>query len=291
MADTIRVVRRRRTTTVPNELVTDWRLSLKSKGLMLVLLSRPSNWRFKVSGLAAFCHCGRDAIRTSLMEMEEAGYLERKRTRAEGGKFASNEYIVYDVSQLDADGLPEPEEQAATGFSSAEPLSGNPTMVESTPLSGFPAMDNPTLDNPTLENPPPDPSISTSIENTPLNPPKGGRKGGRKRDEPLPDWLPDRFEGFWAYYPRDYRGNKQRARSAWNKLKPDETALRAIANAIKRHKAGGRWREGIGIPNASTFLNPANGYWELSDADHPVEPAQTQTTLRGMVVESGLEKL
>lgn len=254
MADTIRVVRRRRTTTVPHELVTDWRLSLKSKGLMLVLLSRPANWRFKVSGLATFCHCGRDAIRTSLMEMEEAGYLERKRTRAEGGKFASNEYIVYDVSQHDADGLPEPEDQAATGFLPAEPL------------SGFPAMDKPTTDKPALENPSPDPSISTSNNNTPLNPPKGGTKRSRKKEEPEPDWLPERFEGFWSYYPRDYRGNKKKARAAWNKLKPDETTLRAIANAIKRHRAGGRWTEGIGIPNASTFLNPENGYWDLSDA-------------------------
>lgn len=291
MADMIRVVRRRRTTTVPNELVTDWRLSLKSKGLMLVLLSRPSNWKFKVSGLAAFCHCGRDAIRTSLLEMEAAGYLERKRTRAEGGKFAGNEYIVYDVSQLDADEKTEPEGPLATGFSEPPPLSGNPTMDEGQPLSGFPALDKPASGEPALENPPPDPSIRTGIEDTPPTPQKGGRKPRRPKEEPEPDWLPERFERFWQYYPKNYRGNKQKARSAWNKLKPDNTVLRAMANAIARHKEGERWKEGVGIPNASTFINPANGYWDMDDAAAAPEAPGNESGRGGVMVVTDLEKL
>lgn len=292
MADMIRVVRRRRATTVPNELVTDWRLSLKSKGLMLVLLSRPANWRFKVSGLAAFCHCGRDAIRTALEEMEAAGYLERKQGRAERGKFGGNEYIVYDVSRFDTDDPPATEPLAAEGVEEPPPLSGFPTTVESAPLPGFPATDDPLTGNPLTENPTPDPNKRDSSKDTPLSPPTGGTKRPRRqKGPPEPDWRPELFERFWLYYPRDYRGNKKKARAAWNKLRPEGDTLRALANALERHMRGERWKEGIGIPNASTYINPENGYWDMGDADRPVASTAAETATPGLLVESRFEKL
>lgn len=128
---------------------------------------------------------------------------------------------------------------------------------------------------------------NSNTDNTPHNPPKGGR--GRKA-KPEPDWLRDRFEGFWKFYPRDYRGNKQRARTAWNRLKPDEATMRAMANAIKRHLTSGRWKDGVGVPNASTFINPANGYWEPEDATAPAKP-QSQDSGPAVVVESRYPKL
>lgn len=128
---------------------------------------------------------------------------------------------------------------------------------------------------------------SSNTDNTPHNPPKGGR--GRKK-EPEPDWLPERFEGFWKFYPRDYRGNKQRARTAWNRLKPDETTLRAMAHVIKHQLASGQWKDGVGVPHASTFINPANGYWEPEDAQAPAV-AQPQAAGPAVVVESRYPKL
>lgn len=117
----------------------------------------------------------------------------------------------------------------------------------------------------------PDKKVQTHIRNdsntviTPLNPPKGGKRG--RKEEPPPDWRPELFERFWRYYPHDYRGNKQQARRAWNKLQPAKETLTALAYALERHKKSKRWEEGIGIPNASTFINPANGYWDLTDAE------------------------
>lgn len=125
---------------------------------------------------------------------------------------------------------------------------------------------------------------NSNTDNTPYSPPNGGRKR-KAKPEPEPDWLIERFEGFWKFYPRDYRGNKQRAKAAWNKLKPDEATLRAMANAIKRHMTSGRWKDGVGIPNASTFINPVNGYWEPEDAQAPVA-AQPQAA--GPMVRSDL---
>lgn len=130
---------------------------------------------------------------------------------------------------------------------------------------------------------------NTSKHLTPPNPPKGGKPP--KRDNPQePDWRPERFEAFWKFYPRDYRGSKQKARNAWNKLKPQGAVMRAIANALQRHMKGERWREGVGIPNASTFLNPANEYWDMEDAERPAEPSRP-TDGPGTVVESRYEKL
>ncbi len=124
-------------------------------------------------------------------------------------------------------------------------------------------------------------------DNTPLNPPK---KPKRPKASAEPDWLPERFEGFWQFYPHDYRGNKQKARRAWNKLKPDEETIRAIACALQRWMKSERWREGIGIPNASTYINPDNGYWEPADAHKPREPAPPVGRYE-TVVESRYEKL
>lgn len=69
------------------------------------------------------------------------------------------------------------------------------------------------------------------------------------------------FFGFWDFYPHERRGSLQRAIKAWDKLKPDEAAKNKIAYALKRFKACDAWKRGVGIPLASTFINPDNEYW------------------------------
>lgn len=87
----------------------------------------------------------------------------------------------------------------------------------------------------------------------------------RKRKEPreAPDWKPDRFAGFWNFYPREGRKSKQAAMDAWDKLHPDDSLIDHIAKALVKLKATDNWRRGIGIPYASTFLNGSR--W--TDAD------------------------
>lgn len=99
--------------------------------------------------------------------------------------------------------------------------------------------------------------------NTPL-PPKGG-KGARKKKEPrdAPDWKPDRFEGFWNYYPKKGRRNRQAAMDAWDKLQPDDSLIDVIAKALVKLKATDDWTRGIGIPYAASFLNGAR--WRDAD--------------------------
>lgn len=101
--------------------------------------------------------------------------------------------------------------------------------------------------------------------------PQGGaappeRKRAKREIKALPDWKPDRFVGFWSYYPRGE--NKQGAIRAWDKLQPDDELINRMAHALKRLKATEEWRAGVGIPHASTWLN--NSRWE--DADRLPDP-------------------
>ena len=114
MADVIRVRRSGGYTVLPNGILRDTGLSLKTKGLFAIILSLPEDWDYSVAGLATVAGCGRDAIRSAairsaLGEMEQAGYLRRTRSHGEGGKFAG---VIYDIRDV------------------AAPLSENPTMEE-----------------------------------------------------------------------------------------------------------------------------------------------------------------
>lgn len=96
--------------------------------------------------------------------------------------------------------------------------------------------------------------------------PKGKpRKARRYKYEP--EHKPERFEQFWAYYPGG--GSRLRAVSAWDNLAPDDALIDEMARALKRQKASQQWREGIGIPHASTWLNQRRWTDKLPEAAPP----------------------
>lgn len=102
-----------------------------------------------------------------------------------------------------------------------------------------------------------------NINNNPPTPQRG--KGARRHKEPreAPDWKPDRFDGFWKFYPPQGRKNKQDAMDAWDKLRPDDELINRIARALVKLKATEEWQRGVGIPYVGTFLR--NARW--TDAD------------------------
>lgn len=57
----------------------DTRLSLKAIGLFSIILSLPPEWKFSVAGLAAITKDGITSVRGALNELEQNGYLTRKR--------------------------------------------------------------------------------------------------------------------------------------------------------------------------------------------------------------------
>lgn len=106
--------------------------------------------------------------------------------------------------------------------------------------------------------------IQTNILNTPYSPPQG-------------DGAVDLFERFWAAYP--YKKAKEKARRAWNRLKPDLELCRKMADALELDKQSAAWQKENGrfIPYPASWLNGRR--WE--DEHDPVAPVPHDTALRG----------
>ena len=119
-------------TIMSNYHLRDKNLSLKAKGLLSQMLSLPEEWDYTLAGLAHINKESKDAIRTTILELEKAGYITRHQTTTEGGRFGSNEYVIRERP------LPR------------EPLTENPTTVD--PQTAAPLTENPTQLNTKLLN-------------------------------------------------------------------------------------------------------------------------------------------
>lgn len=111
-------------TIVPNKTINDDTLSLRSRGLLLYLLSKPDNWNVNLEHLAKVCNEGKSAIRGSLNELIESGYIKRQPLRNDSGRMAGYQYDVYDTKRSTVvrktdDGKP----------ASGKPDAGNRTLI------------------------------------------------------------------------------------------------------------------------------------------------------------------
>lgn len=73
-------------TVMSNHHLRNQALSLKSKGLLSLMLSLPEDWNYTTRGLAAICKEGTDSIGSALKELEKAGYIVRNRLRTKRGR-------------------------------------------------------------------------------------------------------------------------------------------------------------------------------------------------------------
>jgi biotin operon repressor len=85
-------------TQVPNAWLRDKKLSLGAKGLIAQLLSHAPGWRISQESLGRDNGIGRDAIRTLINELLDAGYLSRSddRERNEKGYLGGFTYTTTD---------------------------------------------------------------------------------------------------------------------------------------------------------------------------------------------------
>ena len=238
---TYRVIKSQDYITMANYHLRDKRLTLAAKGLLSVLLADEGDCDYNVSDLAERGPEGRDAIRSALGKLEDAGYIRRRQGHDGQGRFASNEYLIYEA-----------------------PLPENPSTVK------------PSADKPLTENPPtvasePELELNQGLSNAPRedNPRKKGKEEGIKKppQAPLdsskswPKWKPERFAAFWDFYRTHCRGeSRQAAVRAWDKLKPDDALIEKIGRALQRQLRSDEWQRGIAIPYASTYLNQRR--WE-----------------------------
>lgn len=132
-----RVQRTRDYTVMSNYHLRDKNLTLKSKGLLSMILSLPDEWNYTTRGLAAICKEGVDAIGSALKELETAGYIVRRQLRGANGRITDTEYIIYERPHPKEDSTPD---TPAPGTDS--PDTENPDMVPSdmdTPYLEMPA--------------------------------------------------------------------------------------------------------------------------------------------------------
>lgn len=124
-----RVEKSKNYTVMSNYHLRDKNLSLKTIGLLSLILSLPEDWDYSQAGLAAICKDGEDSIRSGLKELEKYGYLERERERDENGRMRGTIYHIYETPKR-----------------TSEPTLDSPTLEN-------PILVNPTLENPTQEKP------------------------------------------------------------------------------------------------------------------------------------------
>lgn len=141
-------------------------LSLKAKGLLSLMLSLPEDWDYTLAGLAHICREGLSSIRAAIGELEEAGYLRRRRLRNDLGQLTDTEYTI-----LERPSLPAPEPICENRTQADAPACDYPTLAK--PTLDLPVLDKPTLGNHTQSN---TDSSSTDRQNTdganihPINP-------------------------------------------------------------------------------------------------------------------------
>ena len=63
------------------------------------MLSLPENWDYTLAGLSHINKESIDAIRTAVLELEKAGYIERAQGRDEKGKMTAITYTIYEQPQ------------------------------------------------------------------------------------------------------------------------------------------------------------------------------------------------
>lgn len=123
-----RVEKTRDYTVMANHHLRNIELSLKAKGLLSLMLSLPENWDYTTKGLSCICKDGIDSINGTIKELEQQGYVIRRRLRNDKGQLTTTEYTILEQPQ-------------------------NLETSEVSPKVENPILDNPVLGNPTLENP------------------------------------------------------------------------------------------------------------------------------------------
>ena len=91
----------------------------------------------------------------------------------------------------------------------------------------------------------------------------------RRCPKSVPVWKPERFEAFWSYYPR--HEDRVSAVREWDRLKPEDALIDAIARALKRQVQNKDWA----VPYACRYLRNQRWLDELPK-DGKAAPARPQ---------------
>ncbi|WP_314024798.1 DUF6017 domain-containing protein [Filifactor alocis] len=94
-----RVEKNKGYTVMSNHHLRNKELTLKAKGLLSQMLSLPENWDYTLAGLSHINKESINAIRTAVLDLEKAGYIERSQGRDEKGKMTAITCTIYEQPQ------------------------------------------------------------------------------------------------------------------------------------------------------------------------------------------------
>jgi hypothetical protein len=106
-------------TILPNATIRDRELSWQARGLLHYILSMPDHWTVRVDQLVGQATNGYDSVKSTLRELERAGYLTRKQQRDPKTGRMVWEQVVYET--------PVPTAERTSGGATAKPTDGNPS--------------------------------------------------------------------------------------------------------------------------------------------------------------------
>ncbi len=140
-------------TVMANYHLRDTSLSLKAKGLLSLMLSLPEGWDYTTKGLACICKDGVDSICSTVKELENAGYVQRRRLRNELGHLTEVEYTILEkpVRPVSTENPPQPASKAEKAPKRENPVLEKPVLgnpVLDIPEQAFPEQGKPEQENP-----------------------------------------------------------------------------------------------------------------------------------------------
>ncbi len=95
-----RIEKTRDYTVMSNHHLRNAGLSLKSKGLLSMMLSLPEDWNYTTRDFSKICKEGTDSIGSALKELERAGYIVRNRLQDSKGKIVDVEYAISGIRRI-----------------------------------------------------------------------------------------------------------------------------------------------------------------------------------------------
>lgn len=91
----LRICKTSNYTVVSNKILWDKRISLKARGLLIFCLGLPDGWEYSIEGLVKATGEGKTSVASGLKELEDNGYLRRRRVYT-NGKVSGIDYFLYE---------------------------------------------------------------------------------------------------------------------------------------------------------------------------------------------------
>ena len=85
-------------TVMSNYHLREREMSLKAKGLLSLMLSLPNDWDYTIEGLVTICKENETAVKSTLKELKDFGYLKILKVQNQKGQF-EYEYNIYEQPQ------------------------------------------------------------------------------------------------------------------------------------------------------------------------------------------------